>query len=84
MGHMSNLYAIPVTDAFIPETVFKDPETGLTWLYISYDGSYSDFMSRPRVVQYQDKFFTKCSHNSDSFKMNYKETAKHMIGKVIK
>jgi hypothetical protein len=81
---MTNLYATEVLHSFIPDTVFKDPETGLTWLYVSYDGTYEDFLSRPKVVEYQDKYFLRCSHNSDSYKMNYKETAKHLIGQVIK
>lgn len=81
---MENTLAKPVLGSFIPEITWKDPESGLTWLHISYDGTYDDFKNKPKVVLYQDLYFIRSSHNSDTFKIYYKQTPKSLIGSIIK
>lgn len=83
MGMNNNEIAVEVPTSFVPELVWTDPETGLTWLYLPYSG-YDEYKSRAQVVYFRGRHYQKMGHNSDTGRMCYKETSEHDIMKELR
>jgi hypothetical protein len=77
---MNNAEIIP--DVIIPLNLTNCE--GTLWFQLDYLGSHEDYKSKPLCVKFQGKFFLRMSHNSDSFKVAYKEVAEKELGKVVK
>lgn len=75
--------ALPVFGTFVPKTKWLDPETNLLWFHLEYDGTYEMFRKMPKVAKMNGVYFVKTSHNSDTFNVCYKETAKENIAEFI-
>jgi hypothetical protein len=57
---------------------------GTLWFQLDYSGSHEDYMSKPLCVKFQGKHFLRIGHNSDIYKVSYKEVAEKELGKVVR
>ena len=77
---MNTATAIPNMILPLNENIFE----GKVWFQLDYDGSYEDYKSKPLCILYKGLYFKRMSHNSDTFKVSYRQTPKSEFGEIIK